>query len=169
EADLSSWAFCFLAAPRCYACLVSGRHTRRLPGLVEPIGRKLTATMSGGRGTHATTKSDCRSPWRLARQGTCPRFASLGRRGGRRSGCFSIRHSSRLWLPTRLDSHGLSRGSVSRAGHAPGGPGQTRARYPYGHTHCGLNRKRQSLGQWSERLCREIRPCGSLSTRTRDN
>jgi hypothetical protein len=30
--------------------------------------------------THATTKSDCRSSWCLARQGTCPHFASLGQR-----------------------------------------------------------------------------------------
>jgi hypothetical protein len=74
------------------------------------------------------------------------------------SGCFSIRHSSGLWLPARLDSHGVSRRSVSRAGHAPGGPGQARARYSYCRTYCGLNRKRQSLGQWSEKLGREIRP-----------
>jgi hypothetical protein len=74
------------------------------------------------------------------------------------SGCFSIRHSSGLWLPARLDSHGVSRRSVSRAGHAPGGPGQARARYSYCRTYCGLNRKRQSLGQWSEKLRREIRP-----------
>ena len=150
--------FLFLGGAALLCLLGKRKRTRRLPGLVEPIGPKLTATMSGGGGTHATTRSDCRSPWRLARQGNCPRFASPGRGRAGRSGCFSIRYSSRLWLPARIDSHGLSRGSVSRAGHAPGGPGQTRARYPYGHTHCGLNRKRQSFGQWSERLCREIRP-----------
>ena len=122
--------------------------------------RKVAASAPGERGvdpTHATTKSDCRSSWRLARQGTCPRFASSSRGRGDRRSCFSIRHSSRLWLPARLDSHGLSRRSVSRAGHTPGGPGQARARYSYRRTYCGLNRKRQSLGQWSQSLRREIR------------
>src|SRR5262245_20602984 len=90
---------------------------------VKPIGRTNGHRCEEREGVdliHATAKPNRRSGWRLARQGTCPRFASLGCRGGGRSGCFSIRHSSRLWLPARLDSHGLSWRPVSRAGHAPG-------------------------------------------------
>src|SRR6478672_6617672 len=63
--------------------------------------------------TPATAKPD---RWRLARQGTCPRFASSSRGRGDRSGSFSFWYSSRLRLPARVDSDGLSWRPLSRAG-----------------------------------------------------
>ena len=47
-----------------------------------------------------------RSAYCMVGQGIAPHFASLRRRRDRRSDCRSIWHSSRLWLPARVDPDG---------------------------------------------------------------